>query len=186
MPFLIKLNKPEVQKSNDLFQNILLAIHRFYILHNPEVSWILKIQLIKDNLWEYNLIYVKLFFSPLCLVAAMLLVGEQFRNLQQLYCCSVENSDPCCKQSGNRQRPVRRDQSMGKINYKQVISRSVINFWKNFWAGKSVYYTSPLPFFLLPQLKSQALLSMLYCQCNKVFPIRDTGVSKSSSIYDRL
>lgn len=118
MPFLIKLNKPELQKSNDLFQNILLVIHRFCLLHNPEVYWILKIQIIKDNLWENNLIHVKLFFSPLCLVAAMLLVGQQFRNLQQFGCCSVESSDPCCKQSSNRQRPVRRDRSMGKINFK--------------------------------------------------------------------
>lgn len=119
MPFLIKPNKPEVQKSNDdLVQSIPFVIHRFFLLYNPEVSCILKIQIIKDNLWEYNLIHIKLFVSPLCLVAAMLLVEGQFRNLQQFYCCSVENSDPCCKQSSNRQRPVRRDRrSMGKTNF---------------------------------------------------------------------
>lgn len=66
MPFLIKLNKVEVQKSKELFQNILLVICRFCLLHNPEVSWILKNQIIWDNLWECNLIKVKLFFSPLC------------------------------------------------------------------------------------------------------------------------
>lgn len=118
MPFLIKLNKEEVQKSNDLFQNIPLVIHRFCFLHSPEISRIVKTQIIKDNLWEYNLIHVKLFFSPLCLVAAMLLVGEQFKNLQQFHCFLVENTDPCCKQSANRQRPVRRDRSVGKINFK--------------------------------------------------------------------
>lgn len=64
MPFLIKLNKLEVQKSNELFQNILLVMHRFYLLHNPVVSWILKKSKIWDNLWESNLIDVKL-FSPL-------------------------------------------------------------------------------------------------------------------------
>lgn len=74
MSFLIKLNNPEVQKKKDLFQNILVFMHRFCLLHNPEVSWILTIQIVSDNLWEYNLIDGKLFFSPLCLVAAVLLV----------------------------------------------------------------------------------------------------------------
>lgn len=82
MPFLIKLNRLEVQKSNELFQNILRVIHRFCLLHNPAVSRILKNQIIGDNLWECNLIDVQLFFSSLCHVAAMLLIGEQIRDLQ--------------------------------------------------------------------------------------------------------
>lgn len=82
MPFLIKLNKLEVQKSNGLFLNILIVIHKFCLLHNIEVSWILKNQIIGDNLWECNLTDVQLFFSSLCHVAAMLLIGEQIRSLQ--------------------------------------------------------------------------------------------------------
>lgn len=111
MPFLIKLNKPEVQQSkDDLFQNILLVIRRFCLLCNPELSRILNIQIIKAHLWEYNVIHAKFFFSPLCRNVVSRTVQE-FANVLLLFGREIL----LLLQSGNRQKPVRRERQKYSI-----------------------------------------------------------------------